>query len=54
MACPPPADELERAYLDALGRVAAWRSDDADLVLLDGDGTELLRYRTADVTRESP
>ena len=47
MACPPPADEVERAYLHALGRVAAWRSDDADLVLLDSDGTELLRYRMA-------
>ncbi len=47
MACAPPADAVERAYVSALGRVAGWRSDGAELVLLDGDGTELLRYRTA-------
>jgi heat shock protein HslJ len=47
MACIPPADEVERAYLDALGRVAGWRTDDSDLVLVDGDYTELLRYRAA-------
>ena len=47
MACIPPADEVERAYLDALSRVAGWRLDDSDLVLVDGDGAELLRYRAA-------
>jgi hypothetical protein len=47
MACIPPADEVERAYLDSLGRVAGWRTDDSDLVLVDGDYTELLRYRAA-------
>jgi META domain len=47
MACVPPADEVERAYLDALGRVARWRVDDGELVLLDGDGAQLLRYRAA-------
>jgi heat shock protein HslJ len=47
MACPPPADEVERAYLDALGRVAAWRFDGTDLVLVDGDGFELVRFRAA-------
>jgi heat shock protein HslJ len=47
MACPPPADAVERAYTDVLGRVAGWRLDDAELVLLDDDGSELLRYREA-------
>jgi heat shock protein HslJ len=47
MACAPPADAVERAYVSALGRVAGWRSDGAELVLLDGDGAELLRYSTA-------
>jgi heat shock protein HslJ len=47
MACIPPADQVERAYLDALSRVAGWRLDNSDLVLVDGDGAELLRYRAA-------
>jgi heat shock protein HslJ len=47
MACRPPADAVERVYLAALARVAGWRSDDAELVLLDEDGAELLRYRGA-------
>ena len=47
MACAPPADAVERAYLSALARVAGWRFDGAELVLLDGDGAELLRYTTA-------
>ena len=47
MACPPPADAVERAYVDALERVAGWRSDGAELVLLDEDGAELLRYAAA-------
>jgi heat shock protein HslJ len=47
MACPPPADEVERAYVDALQQVAQWRMDDAELVLLDDGAAELLRYREA-------
>ena len=31
MACPPPADAVERAYLAALGRVAAWHLDGSEL-----------------------
>jgi heat shock protein HslJ len=50
MTCIPPADQVERAYLDALSRVAGWRLDDSDLVLVDGDGAELLRYRAASLT----
>jgi heat shock protein HslJ len=44
MACPPPANAVERAYLAALARVANWRLDGAELVLLDGEGAEVLRY----------
>jgi heat shock protein HslJ len=47
IACPPPADAVEREYLDALGRVAGWRLENQDLLLLDSDGAELLRYRAA-------
>ena len=46
MACPPPADAIERAYLAALGRVAAWHLDGSELVLADDDN-ELLRYEEA-------
>ena len=45
MACMPPADEVERVYLDALNRVKGCRVDNSELVLVDGDGAELLRYR---------
>jgi len=47
MACPPPSDEVEREYLAALERVAEWRVEGAELVLADGDGEELLRFRKA-------
>jgi len=47
MACPPPADAVERAYLAALGRVATWHLDDSELVLADADHNELLRYEEA-------
>ena len=47
MACPPPADAVERAYLAALGRVAAWHLDGSELVLADDDHNELLRYEEA-------
>jgi heat shock protein HslJ len=47
MACPPPAGEVERAFLAALGRVTAWRSENGELVLLDADEVELLRYGEA-------
>ena len=47
MACRPPADAVERAFLDALGRVASWRVEDGELVLLDADGGEQLRFAAA-------
>ena len=47
IACPPPADAVERAYLAALGEVAGWRMDGDALVLVNGGGDELLRYEAA-------
>ena len=47
MACPLPADAIERAYLAALGRVAAWHIDGSELVLADYDDNELLRFEEA-------
>ena len=52
MACPPPADAVERAYLAALGRVAGWRVDTSALVLVDDADTEVLRYDEATPTGE--
>ena len=46
MGCPPPADEVERAYMDALQQANRWRLEDEELVLLDDDA-ELLRYGAA-------
>jgi len=50
MACPPPADAVEREYLAALGRVEGWRLEDDDLVLVDADDSDVLRYRAATPT----
>ena len=47
MACPPPADAIERAYVEAFGQVSAWRTEEDELVLLGPDGDELLRYQGA-------
>ena len=47
MACAPPADAIERAYLEAFGRVTAWRLDDETLVLVGEDDAGLLRYDAA-------
>jgi heat shock protein HslJ len=46
MACPPPADAVEREFLAALERVTGWRADDGELALL-GDGAPALRFRAA-------
>ena len=45
MACPPPADQVERAFVAALENIAGWRLEDAELVLLDAEGEEVLRYQ---------
>jgi heat shock protein HslJ len=47
MGCPPPTDAVEQAYVAALERVRAWRMENEELVLLDGEEAELLRYRSA-------
>ena len=48
MACPPPADAIETAYVEALGQVSAWRTEDDELVLVGADDDdELLRYQGA-------
>lgn len=49
MACAPPADLIEREFVEALARVARWRVEDGELVLGDVHGVELLRF-----TREEP
>jgi heat shock protein HslJ len=50
MACPPPADRVEREFLAALDRVASWQVDGGELVLADADGKELLRFREPALT----
>lgn len=43
MLCADAQMALERRYLAALEAIAAWRSEDADLLLLDDAGETLLR-----------
>ena len=50
IGCPPPVDEFERAYLDALDQIATWELDGEELVLSDADGNEVLRYEVASIT----
>ena len=45
MACTPPAETIERSYLDSLGKVAKWFMDDEEFVLADAEDAELLRYK---------
>jgi heat shock protein HslJ len=47
MACPPPRDAIEQAYVAALDEIASWTVDGEELVLSDGSGEELLRYTQA-------
>ena len=47
MACPPPRDVIEQAYVAALDDVASWSTDGDTLVLSDAAGDELLRYTPA-------
>lgn len=44
MACPPLADPVEREYLEALRAVDGWRMENGELVLVDEDGNDLLRF----------
>jgi heat shock protein HslJ len=47
MACLPPRDAVERAYVAALEQVAACRVEDGELTLHDANGGELLRFAPA-------
>lgn len=47
MACAPPIDALELAFLDALGKIARWHVERGVLTLRDEDGGELLRFMSA-------
>lgn len=47
VACPAPADAVEREFVDAFGRVERWEFDGDDLVLGDTNGTDLLRFEPA-------
>jgi heat shock protein HslJ len=47
MACPPPGDAVERTYVAALEKVAAWHLDGSALVLADEDHNAVLRYEEA-------
>jgi heat shock protein HslJ len=47
MACAPPADEVERAFVAAMERVAGFSVDGDELVLLDSEDEEVLRFAAA-------
>ena len=49
IACVPPRDAIERAYLLALGQVTNWAVDGEELMLSDEDGSELLRYAAGSI-----
>lgn len=44
MACPPPASDVERTYLDALNAVAGQRRTGTTLTLVDGGGDPVLSF----------
>lgn len=48
MACLPPIMATEATYLDLLDRVTGFRIDDGDLVLVQADGTAVLRFHPGD------
>ena len=47
MACPGTAGAVETAFTGTLGRATGWRMDGEQLVLVDGEDEELLRFATA-------
>lgn len=49
MACPPPADEVERAFVRDLGNVRHWRVTDRELALSDANREPILVFRVASV-----
>jgi heat shock protein HslJ len=50
IACPPPGPALEDAFFDALEGVGSWEIEDDELVLMDADGDESLRFEPAPVS----
>ncbi len=44
IGCQPPASEVETTFVAALQEVVGWRIDGEELVLLDSDDEELLRF----------
>jgi heat shock protein HslJ len=50
IACPPPGNALEDAFFDALEGVGSWAIEDDELVLMDADGDEVLRFEPAPVS----
>lgn len=47
IGCPAPRSRVESAFLAKLAKVERWKPDGAELVLLDGGGSELLRFALA-------
>jgi heat shock protein HslJ len=47
MACAPPLDALELAFLEALAKIVRWQVEGGMLTLRDEHGGELLRFRPA-------
>ncbi len=43
-ACPPAVMDQESRFMDALGRVSAYRIEQGLLHLLDAEGTPILRF----------
>ena len=51
MACPPPQDMVERAYLDRLPRVARYEIDGDTLTMNDDQGDTVLLFQAMDGAR---
>lgn len=45
MACPPPLDEIERQFLQALPKVVGFAQRDDTLILMDASGDPVLQFR---------
>ncbi len=47
IACQPPGDAVENAFFDALELARGWYVEGDELVLLNAEGDELLRFEPA-------
>jgi heat shock protein HslJ len=52
IACVPPRDAIETAYVRALGQVASWSVEGNELMLSDGDSEEVLRYAAGSIVAD--